>query len=169
MLAQLKAQLVICNVPSTKYEESMRFYGALLGSDDFAPAPNDKVDSYFRPISEDGIDLTITQRYDDSERLTCYFAVASLDEALKELRELGGEVVVEPRPVTAGRATQGALKAGEAVGRMAVMLDPDGNHVGLIELVAESALEHFRAGPYQRALGEDQLRGLEEAQGAARG
>lgn len=152
---KLKAKLVICNVPSTNFEKARRFYSALFGSDDFVRGPNRKVESYNRPLSPDGIDLSITQRYDDREGFTCYFAVNNLGNAIEMLREAGGTVVTEPTRIPApdGRALMGT---------MAVMLDPDGNHVGLIQL-DKRAHGHFRLGVYQRPLQPDQVEGLEEA------
>src|SRR5215210_6913943 len=139
-MARLKAQLVLCNVPSVDTGAATRFYGALLGSD-FARGLNDEVESYFQPISKDGIDMTVTQRFDDQERMTCYFAVDDLEATLKELQELGGEVEVDPRPVSLSRrarkyreeAKKAGFKVGDTVGRMAVLLDPDKNHVGIIQ------------------------------------
>ena len=169
--ARLRSTIVICNVPSKNFDESKRFYSTLLGSDDFARALNDEVTSYHRPISSDGLDLTITQRFDDSERLTPYFAVNDLDEVLKELVDAGGKVVSRPADVPVAKQAQefyqqsvpGADEGNSArVGRFAVILDPDGNHVGIIELEAP-AEEHFRAGRYQRPLDEDQVEGLAKA------
>jgi predicted enzyme related to lactoylglutathione lyase len=133
--AELRAKLVFCNVPTVNSDAALRFYGTLLGSEDFVPAPN-RPDSYFRPISPDGIDLTINRRYEDTESWTCYFAVDSLDRAIEELRGIGGEVVSEPSSVPSAGGN------GE-IGRFAVMLDPDRNHVGLIELRDEAAQQYF--------------------------
>ncbi len=175
--AKLKAQLVLCNVPTQNSEAARRFYGSLLGSDDFVRALNDQVESYFRPLSPDGIDMTITQRYEDEERLTCYFAVESLDATLKELEALGGKIVVQPRDVPIGPKRAFEFYSGQmrrlgvkvrknVVGRMAVLLDPDGNHVGVMQLEAH-AHPHFRLGEFQRPLDPDQVGGLEEARQAA--
>lgn len=160
----LKSKLILCNVPTSDSDAAQRFYGALLGADDFLSAPNDS-ESVTLPLSQDGVDLTITRRYDDNERLTCYFAVHDLDEALRQALELGGKLMVEPRDVPiesrVAKQLQASLprgvKVGDAVGRMAVVLDPDGNHVGLME-PAEAAHRHFRWGRAQRALEGDQIK-----------
>jgi predicted enzyme related to lactoylglutathione lyase len=155
---RLKAQLVLCNVPTSNSEAALGFYGALLGSDDFVRGLNDEVESYFRPLSQDGIDLTVTQRYDDQERLTCYFAVESLDDTLQELSDRGGKTVVEPREVHIGpkRALEfyRRLRARDGI-------EVDSDSVGRI------AFKHFRLGEYQRPLDDDQVKGLEEARRAA--
>jgi predicted enzyme related to lactoylglutathione lyase len=135
VVAEIKSKLVICNIPTTNSDAAQRFYGALLGGGEFAPAPN-KADSFYRPISRDGIDLTITRRHDDHESWTCYFAVENLDRAIEELSSAGGEIVVKPQAVAS------ASGDGE-VGRTAVMLDPDKNHVGLIELTDDDAQQYF--------------------------
>ena len=149
---KLKAKLVICNVPSKDFDKARRFYSALLGSDDFVRGPNRAVESYNRPLSPDGIDLAITERYDAREGFTCYFAVNNLDQTIEMLSELGGSVVSKPADIPApdGR---------ERMAQMAVMLDPDGNHVGLVQL-GGLAHGHFRIGQFQRPLEPDQVEGL---------
>jgi predicted enzyme related to lactoylglutathione lyase len=172
-MARLKAQLVLCNVPSQNMDAATRFYGALLGGD-FARGLNDEVESYFRPISKDGIDMTVTQRFDDQERMTCYFAVDDLDAAIRELEELGGELEVEPRPVSLSKkarnyreeAERAGFKVGDRVGTMAVLLDPDKNHVGVIQL-EEHAQRHFKAGKHAEGLSDEQDKEFEEARQAA--
>lgn len=149
----LNSKLVICNIPTTNSEAARKFYGTLLGSDAFAPAPND-ADSYFQPISPDGIDLTITRRYDDNESWTCYFAVDSLDRAIEELSGLGGKIVHEP-------ATVAGAKGEREVGRFAVMLDPDQNHVGLMEVQDEEAQSYFGLGG-ERALRPEQQKAIKQ-------
>jgi predicted enzyme related to lactoylglutathione lyase len=173
MPKRLKSGLVLCNVPTTKSEEARRFYSSLLGLDDFVRAPNEEVESYFHPISADGIDMTITQRYDDQERLTCYFAVDDLDATLRELESLGGRIEVQPREVTMSERAREAIKRasrGRApranVGRMAVVLDPDLNHLGLIQLDS-SAHRHFRWGRFKRGIDNDQVAGVKEARKVA--
>lgn len=167
-LDSLKGSLIMCNVPSTNSEAARRFYASLLGIDvdEFARGLNDEVESYFVPISEDGIDLTVTQRYVDEERLTCYFAVDDLEGTLKELTERNGKVVVEPRPVNIGperarrfaaeAAKREGLEVGDTVGTMAVLLDPDGNHVGLMQL-EEFAQMHFKVGRFAERLSPGRL------------
>lgn len=167
-LDSLKASLILCNVPSTNSDAARRFYATLLGVDvdDFARGLNDEVESYFVPISDDGVDLTVTQRFVDEERLTCYFAVEDLKGTVEQLSESSGKVVVEPRAVKVGgdrarryyeeAAKRAGLKAGDTVGTMAVLLDPDGNHVGLMQL-EEFAQAHFKVGRFAQKLSDDRL------------
>jgi predicted enzyme related to lactoylglutathione lyase len=170
--SRLKAQLVFCNVPTSNAAAARRFYSELLGSDDFVRAPNDEVTSLYRPLSEDGVDLNITQRFDDREGLTPYFAVANLDETLAGLQREGGTVVSDPKevPIRPQKALEFyraqmdrfGVSVDGSVGRMAVVLDVDGNHCGVIEL-EEHAHRHFRWGRFQRPLANDQLEELDQA------
>jgi predicted enzyme related to lactoylglutathione lyase len=162
--ATLKAKLILCNVPTVNSEAARRFYGSLLGVE-FARALNDEVESYFTPISEDGIDLTITQRFDDQERFICYFAVEDLDSTLRDLNDLGAELVVHPTRVKITdrakeffreTAKREGYEVSDSLGMMAVVLDPDRNHVGLMQL-EPYARPYFRAGEHQRELGRDQV------------
>jgi predicted enzyme related to lactoylglutathione lyase len=167
---KLRASLVLCNVPTTDSESARKFYASLLGLDaeEFARGLNDRVDSYFVPLSEDGIDLSITNRFRDDERLTCYFAVDDLDATLAELGQGAAKVVVEPRPVHVadqGKRTIAAaavreglegLRASDSMGRMAVVLDPDGNHVGLMELAAV-AQKHFKTGRFATPISAERM------------
>ncbi len=164
-MTKLKSSLIMCNVPTVDSAKAQAFYGALLGTEEFAPGQNPNVESSWTPISRDGIDLTVTQRYDDSERLTPYFAVDSLDETVKQLTELGGEVVTKPVEVTMPSDAKGQATKGRRpqLGRMVVMLDPDRNHVGLMELQDEKAHRHFRVGRHGQPLDEDQLEDLKAA------
>lgn len=168
MPKKLKSKLVLCNVPSVDSPAARRFYGALLG-EDFARAPNPEVESYFTLLSRDGVDLTITYRQSDEERLTCYFAVENLEESLEELRQLGGEVVVQPKDVAVDpdRAPgAGKQKSGgrPRVGRMAVLLDPDKNHVGLME-IAPDAHRHFKWGQFHEGIDDEEVKAFERAKG----
>jgi predicted enzyme related to lactoylglutathione lyase len=176
MRTALRGSLIMCNVPTTNSQAARRFYGSLLGDDSFARGLNDEVESYFMPISEDGIDLMITQRFDDSERLTCYFAVEDLKATLEELRGLDGRVVVEPQPVKIAKKARRfyqelgqreGIDVGDDVGTMAVILDPDGNHVGLMQLepIAE---KHFSVGKYRNPITDEQSKEHQEAVSAGR-
>lgn len=174
MPRKLRSKLVFCNVPSKNSEQTQRFYGHLLGIEEFVQGLNQQVNSVYAPISESGVTLNITQRFDDQERLTCYFAVDNLDEMVAKLQELGGRVVAEARPVVASGPDQAVahweadlkarrLSAKPEVGRMTVILDPDGNHVGLIELHG-SAERYFAVGRYKKALRPDQEREIDNAE-----
>src|SRR5262245_1225 len=95
-----KSKLILINAPTRDGEKARRFYGALLGRD-FARGLNPTVASWWTSLGQ-GVDFNVTMRYDDRERLTPYFAVESLDSAIKELEGLGGRLVVPPRDVPLG-------------------------------------------------------------------
>ena len=134
-MAALRSKLVICNIPTVDSDAAMKFYGTLLGGGEFAPAPN-KEESYYQSISPDGVDLTITKRHEEQEGWTCYFAVDDLERALEELQGAGAKVIQEIKSVDAA--------GGEGdVGRMAIVLDPDKNSVGLLEVTDAGAKKYF--------------------------
>lgn len=161
-MPRLKSSLVMCNVPTVDGSRAQAFYGALIGTDEFAPGRNPNVQSYWTPISRAGIDLTLTQRYDDQERVTPYFAVDDLDEAITQLVELGGEVVQRAESIPDAPGSER-----KKLGRMAVLLDPDRNHVGIIEIDDPEARRHFRAD--DKDLDDDQVEDLKQGMAVARG
>ncbi len=135
---KLKSAIVLCNVPTANSGAAIKFYDTLLGEPGFVPAPVKEVTSFFREISKCGLNLVITDRQDAREMITCYFAVDNLDEALRELKAAGGKEIVRPTEVPGPDQPtgQGATKNRKPppTGRMATMLDPDGNYIGLIQL-----------------------------------
>jgi len=162
----MNAKLSVVNVPTGDVKKSRVFYTALLGSE-FARSLTEKVHSYHQPISEDGIQVTLTNRQRADEHVTCYFAVDNLKAALEEVNKNGGKVVVEPfdmpiaeRAVPAYQRAIGEIhpgfKTGTTIGNTAIVIDPDGNTVGLIEFDPQMHLT-YRVGNYRRPLGKDQV------------
>lgn len=128
------SRLIFCNVPARDTSSLLQFYATLLGIDTgtFVHNTHSPVDQYETPISASGIDLLITQRNENREVTTTYWAVPGIKEAIEELTERGGEVVSGPTKMPDGGAT-------------AALLDPEGNYVGLVQL-ADHAQEYFRLG-----------------------
>ena len=165
---QLNAKLVICSVPTKNSAASQKFYNALFGGEDFARSLNDKIESYFRPISQDGVNLTVTARQNDREPITVYFAVDNLDQTIKALEAAGGKVIVNSTPVPVSGKPE-AIKALGAIhgaqppstaGQFATMQDPDGNYLGLMQLEGHvQTLLH--AEPAHRTLSATQVSNLE--------
>jgi predicted enzyme related to lactoylglutathione lyase len=163
---QLNAKLVMCNVPSSNSAAARSFYNALFGGEDFARSLNTQVESYFRPISQDGLTLTIAGRQNDRETITCYFAVDNLAATLSQLQAAGGQVVLNPTPMAitapadAKKVYDDAVKGrgdqpSDNAGQFATMIDPDGNYIGLIQL--QGPLQHqLNAGQAQRQLTQQQ-------------
>lgn len=160
---QLNAKLVICSVPTKNSAASQKFYNALFGGDDFARSLNDKIESYFRPISEDGVTLTVTARQNDREPITVYFAVDNLDQTVKALEAAGGKVVVNSTPVPISgkpEAVKALGAASSSAGSFATMQDPDGNYLGLMQL--ESHVQALLgAQPAQRKLSATQVSSID--------
>ena len=169
--AQLNAKLVFCSVPSSNTQASQTFYNTLLGGNDFARSLNSEFESYYRPISQDGLTLSITTRHDPREPITCFFAVDNLAQTVQQLEAAGGTVVVQPTaapisgPPQAVSVFENALAAQQvqtsnSAGNFATMRDPDGNYIGLMQL--ETAMLHiFNAQPAQRVLSQGQVQQLE--------
>lgn len=168
---QLNAKLVICNVPTQNSAAAQKFYNTLLGGQDFARSLNNSIESYYRPISQDGLTLTIGARQDTRETITCFFAVDNLEETVSQLVAAGGRVVVNqtalrvsgpPEAMSAFEGTQQAPAAGQQAqasseaGSFVTMLDPDGNYLGLMQLDS-STQPLFNAQPEQRMLSQAQV------------
>jgi predicted enzyme related to lactoylglutathione lyase len=164
---QLNAKLVICHVPTNNSANAQKFYNTLFGGDDFARSLNDKIESYYRLIHQDGLTLTIATRQDQREPVTCYFAVDNLDDTVRQLVAAGGKVVVNSTPLPPSGPPQAIAAAQQLaaaqhvqpsniMGRFVTMLDPDENYIGLIQLDA-SVQSKFNAQPAQRMLSQQQV------------
>jgi predicted enzyme related to lactoylglutathione lyase len=164
---QLNAKLVMCGVPTKNSATAQKFYNTLLGGNDFARSLNDKIESCFRPISEDGVTLSIVARQNDREPITCWFAVDNLDDTVRQLEAAGGKVVVKSTPMPVSAPPQAKKFFEDAVtsrgeqptassGNFATMLDPDQNYVGLMQLDGPTKT-HFRAEATDRVLSAEQV------------
>jgi len=127
------ARLVFCNIPAREPKSLIGFYSALLGSDAFVQNEHSPIPQYQEALTGDGVDLTITQRQDTRDVTAVYWAVADVEGMIDQLKRQGGELV-EHKDIPDG-------------GRTAVMLDPEGNFVGLIQL-APDAHEYFQVGEF---------------------
>ena len=127
-------QLVFCNIPARDPASLVDFYSTLLGGDAFVENQQSPIPQYQEALTGDGVDLTITQRQDARDVTTAYWSVPDVDAMCEQLAGQGGEIVSPPADTPDG-------------GRMAVVLDPGGNFVGLIQ-VAEHAQEYFQVGRF---------------------
>jgi len=168
---QLKAKLIFCSVPTKNSPAARQFYDALFGGEDFARSLNEQVESYYRPISQDGLTLTISARQNERESITCFFAVDDLSATVSQLEALGGQVVVKPTPVAISGPPDAKKAFGQVLesenvkppndaGTFAGMLDPDGNYLALMQLDS-STQRIFHAQPKERTLSESQVAALE--------
>lgn len=140
------AQLVFCNVPARSADSLLPFYGALLGIDpgDFVQNQESPIPQYYEPITGDGVDITITQRNDTREVTVTYWSVEDIQDAINSLSEVGGEVVTGPTEMPDG-------------GQTALLLDPEGNFVGLVQL-SDQGKQYFRAGKEHREKSKESLK-----------
>jgi len=158
---QLNAKLVACHVPTSNNAAAQQFYNTLFGGNDFARSLNNTIQSYFRPISQDGLTLTIAPRNDAREPITCFFAVADLSTTVSELVAAGGKVVQNSTSLAAS-ASATSLKKATAIqpstnlGHFVTMQDPDGNYLGLIQ-VDSSMQSWFNAQPANMTLTSTQV------------
>jgi predicted enzyme related to lactoylglutathione lyase len=127
------AKLVFCNIPARDPKSLLGFYSALLGGGEFVLNRESPIPQYQEAITGDGVDLTITQRQDTRDVTAAYWAVPDVDKMVDQLLGQGGQV-----------ATRMTTRDN---GGTALMLDPEGNFVGLIQL-AEDAQKYFLVGEY---------------------
>jgi predicted enzyme related to lactoylglutathione lyase len=174
---QLNAKLVICNVPTHNSAAARQFYNTLLGGHDFARSLNSGIESYYRPISQDGLTLTIGTRQEPREPITCFFAVDNLEETVSQLVAAGGKVIVNSRafsvsgppeamnvfeeaqqaqPSSQAQPSGQQAQPSSSAGSFATMLDPDGNYLGLMQMDS-STQQLFNAQPEQRVLSQAQV------------
>jgi predicted enzyme related to lactoylglutathione lyase len=168
---QTKANLIIFSTPASNVSESRRFYETLLGVD-LVRNLEDR-ESYHTPVSEDGIDLFVGPKRHPAEQPMATFAVDDLDSTLRDLQQVGGQVVWGPQVIamddqaeeiyarsydTLNRSElrRGGPQASARMGRTAIVQDPDGRAIGVMEL-AEHLQEHFQDGRYRKPLRDKQV------------
>lgn len=167
----LNAQLIMVNVPAKDPKASRDFYSALFGIE-FAPAWSDEVEGYHAPVSSDGIKLSVQEPGQGQQGLSCIFAVNNLEEAVQEIEKMGGQAT---RRSFSMPIAQSAIQAYAAcavrygvsqelatstmnnLGRAAVVKDPAGNSMVLVEL-EEHAHFSFKSGPLYEGLTSRQLK-----------
>jgi len=175
MAKQLNASLAFINIPSDQPEQSAQFYQALFGTE-LVPALSDQ-ESYHATISDDGIDLNVTARHSSQEATTPFLGVKNLDQAISTAQSNGGRVVWGPEDVTipdddieeyrqAVREVDGVEVRTNKLGRAAIVADPGGGQVGLVQL-EEHAHRHFNVGRHYRPLGDYRERIMARSRQAA--
>lgn len=163
----MKAKLVLCNVPASKdnLPKINDFYSKLLGIN-LERALTDQVESHHMPISNDGIYLTVTSRFNEKESVTCFFAVADLAATIAELKQCGGKVIAEydlPMPERVmedykqfvSELNEKKAEVTNSLGKTAIIQDPEGNAVGLIQL-EKHAHVFYKVGDFAEDLDEKQ-------------
>lgn len=152
----MATQLVTVNVPTTDFTRALPFYAALLGidTDSFIYNYDASVVQYYTSLTADGVDLTITDKQDTRETTVTYYAVDDLASMVSALEDLGGGLAVPqtdmpeddtsrtPEEKRAAQPREGDPKESSDFGSFAMMVDPDGNYIALVQL-GPSASEHF--------------------------
>jgi predicted enzyme related to lactoylglutathione lyase len=115
--------LATVNVPTNDISKAEKFYQYLVGTQPLINKMSQK-DSRYLEIRNDNVILTINPRNHPQETTACYFKVDDLDTAIKNLLQLGGKVITQP--------FQLATNLKRPI-RAAIVADPDGNGVGIVE------------------------------------
>lgn len=156
----MRSSLRAVNIPVTNMDRAREFYSSLFGMKP-ARSLTRKVEAEHMPISRDGLQLTLTSRIRDNEKIAAYFGVKDLQGTIKELERLGGKLIYGPFELPVDPEGEAVLKeAGEkpigSLGDAALLQDPDGNIFGLISMKKE-AQEALRAGDPFEDLRPEQL------------
>jgi predicted enzyme related to lactoylglutathione lyase len=172
MAVKLKKKLVMLSLSADSPEGVRSFYETLFGME-FAESLTDRFESYHAPIDENGIDFTINPTFPGGQAgVVPYYAVDDLDSAMNEATAAGGRVVFGPAdlPISPGERSEYKQRIEEffpddargatdwdIVGSAGLVIDPDGNPVGLVQL-AQHTQGRFKAGKHKRDLDEKQER-----------
>jgi predicted enzyme related to lactoylglutathione lyase len=159
-MTKLRSSLAFINIPSDEPAKSRAFFEQLFGVEMVPSLWGEE--SYHSPISADGIDLDINIRHTPQESTTAFLAVLDLEDALKQATGAGGRVLWGPEelPIPKGdvnsyqsalREVEGVDTDSESLGRAAIVLEPGGSQVGLVQL-EEHAHRHFAVGKHQQPL-----------------
>jgi predicted enzyme related to lactoylglutathione lyase len=139
-----KAQLVAVNYPFSDSRRAQDFYGALMGVE-MARSLTEAIESW-HSLAAAGVMLTLgPQQHEEERNAIAHFAVADLNAAVEELQQHGGNRVADDFDMAVtGRARELTERewrsrgirepVTESMGRGAIVQDPEGNLVGLIQL-----------------------------------
>jgi len=165
MPLQLRASLAFISMPSDDPGTSRSFYEDLFGIE--MARSLSKEESYHAPISADGIDFNVGVRHTPQESATPFVAVEDLQAVLQRVNDMGGRVVWGPEDLPlpeedrddyakAVHQVEGLNVWNPSMGRAAIILDPGGSALGLVQL-AEHAQRHFAVGRFQKPLDDHQV------------
>lgn len=112
-------------------KKAAKFYGKFFGIK-FARAATDSEESYQAPVSNNGCLALITKPYKKhGDGITVYFAVASLKSTIKQMKQAGGKVTIEPNVVKGGSDMPG--KQVKSLATFCEVEDEFGNNFGLVQ------------------------------------
>lgn len=148
-----KAQLITASVSVKNVDKAVPFYSTLLGVELARSLTNDLVS--YHAIAASGVQFGLNQQR-ANETVVCSFEVDDLSGMIAELQAAGGKLVAGPFPLNIApdalddltntyRAFGGKQQVRNALGTTAIVQDPEGNSVALVQL-APFAQEAFRRG-----------------------
>ena len=122
--------IVLFEIPAHDPEALKQFYGDVFGwTFQSLPHPGIPGDEYIaistREEGQTGLDGGMYKKAVPDDLPRNYISVASLDDTIAKVEAAGGTLVIRRMPVP-------------GVGRIAIMLDPEGNDYGVIELDANA-------------------------------
>jgi len=177
MSTTLSKKLAFISVAAGNPDTVRSFYEKFFGISFAATLNAQASTTYHAPIDEDGIDMMIGPQHDPKESVIAYYAVDDIHTAINEAKAAGGKVLWGPVALPIAPAQQTPYKTlvensiqptqsrrltGGTVGQGALIADPAGNPVGLVQL-APHAVSHFNAGPKKRPLSDTRV-SVHEAQ-----
>lgn len=171
MSTMLSKKLAFISVAAGNPDSVRGFYEKFFGISFAATSTSQVPVTYQAPIDENGIDMMIGPQHDPKDSVIAYYAVDNINTAINEAKAAGGKVLWGPMALPIAPAQQGAYKAlvekfhpddakttadWSTVGHGALIADPAGNPVGLVQL-APHAVSHFNAGPKKRPLSDTRV------------
>lgn len=167
---KLKKKLMMLSLSADSPAAVRSFYETLFGLE-FAESLTDQHESYHAPIDENGIDFAINPKFPGGQTgVVPYYAVDNLESAVSEATTAGGRVVWGPQDLPIAPAERDEYKRRieefypedargvsdwNTVGRAAVVTDPGGGPVGLVQL-PQHTHGRFKAGKHKRDLDDKQ-------------
>lgn len=172
MSTTLSKKLAFISVAADSPDTVRSFYQTFFGID-FVQALTDQQVTYQAPIDEDGIDMLIGPKHNPQDSVIAYYAVDDINTAINQAKAAGGKVIWGPQALPIPPAQQQGYKAlvqknypddaksasatdWNTVGQGALIADPAGNPVGLVQL-APHATGHFNAGPHARPISDTRM------------
>jgi predicted enzyme related to lactoylglutathione lyase len=151
----------LVNVPISSSENARPFYEELFGRE-FALSLSNDVESHHMPISRDGIYMSLTNPQREGEPVVNYYAVTNLRAAITALEKKGGSLLAGPFDMPVAEEGVEILKKSglaevptKTLGQAAIVKDPDGHALGLLQL-HKSVHASYKVGEFRQDLTAEQ-------------
>ena len=141
----MKAKLVFVTLPALDPKRAAEFYSKYFGIE-FGRTFSESVVAYHAPVLDDGTQISIQARLSAQDAPTCYLAVDDIAATAREMVADGAKLVFGPAPMPVAKDAIGGFIANSTaffgvdpehvkpdLGLVAVLLDPAGNRLGLIQ------------------------------------